>query len=289
MYGRARDSVCLIFSVRYDAVLFEIDQQHLARLQAPLGDDRLLRHRQHAHFRRQHDEVVVGDEISGGPEAVAVERRADLAPVGEGDRRRAVPRLHQRGVIFVESAPLLVHQRIAGPGFRDQGHHRVAERIAALNEKFERVVKAGGIRLALVGDRPQLGDIGAEQFGIDARLTRSHPVDVAAQRVDFAVVRDHAIGMRETPRWKRVGREPLMDQGQRGLIARIQEVAVIGRKLPDQHHALVDDGAGGHRDRVIFQDLAAPDGVDAVGDDLAGDEQATLESRLRWQCRQGAR
>ena len=82
-------------------------------------------HRQHAHFGGEHDEVVVGDEIARGPQAVAVERRADLAAVGEGDRGRAVPRLHQRGVIFVEGAPLLVHQRIAGPGFRDQHHHRV--------------------------------------------------------------------------------------------------------------------------------------------------------------------
>ena len=245
--------------VRHDAVLFKIDEQHLARLQAPLGDDLLLRHRQHAHLGGEHDEVVVGDEIPGGPQAVAVERRADLASVGEGDRGRAVPRLHERGVIFVESAPLLVHQRIAGPGFRDQHHHRVAERIAALDEEFERVVEAGGVRLALVGDRPQLRDVVAEQFGIDARLSRRHPVDVAAQRIDLAVVRDHPIGMREPPGRERVGREALMDERQRGLVARVQKVAVVGRELADQHHALVDDGAGRHRHWVIFQDLAAAD------------------------------
>ena len=255
----------------------EIDEQHLARLQAPLGDDGLFGHRQHAHFRGEHDEVVVGDEIARGPQAVAVERRADLAPVGERHRRRAVPRLHQRGVIFVEGAPLLVHQRIAGPGLRDQHHHRVAQRIAALNEKLERVVEAGGVRLALVGDRPQLRDVVAEQFGVDARLTRRHPVDVAAQRVDLAVVRDHAIGMREAPGRKGVGREALMDQRERGLEARVQQVAVIGRELADQHHALVDDGAGRHRDRVIFRDLPGPDRVDAIGDDLADDEQPPLE------------
>ena len=40
----------------------------------------------------------LGDEIARRAQAVAVERRADLAAVGEGDRGRAVPRLHQRGV-----------------------------------------------------------------------------------------------------------------------------------------------------------------------------------------------
>ena len=34
-----------------DAALLEVDEQHLARLQAPLLDDRLLRNRQHAGFR----------------------------------------------------------------------------------------------------------------------------------------------------------------------------------------------------------------------------------------------
>ena len=209
---------------------FEIDEQHLARLQAPLRDDALFRHRQHAHFGGEHDEVVVGDEIARGPQAVAVERGADLAAVGEGHRRRAVPRLHHRGVIFVEVAPLLVHQRIAGPGLRDQHHHRVGQRIAAAHQELERVVETGGVGLALVGDRPELGDVVAEQFGIDARLPRRHPVDVAAQGVDLAVMRDHAIGMREPPGRERVGGETLMHQRQRGLEARVEQVLVIGRR-----------------------------------------------------------
>ncbi len=148
--------------------------------------------RQHAGFRRHDDAVVVGQQIARRPQAVAVERGADLAAVGEGDRRRAVPRLHQRGVVFVEGAPLLVHERIARPGLGDHHHHGVGERIAALRQEFERVVEAGGVRLAFIGDRPQLVDVLAEQRRGDGRLPRRHPVDVAAQRVDLAVVRDRS-------------------------------------------------------------------------------------------------
>ena len=68
--------------------------------------------------------VVVGDDVARRAQAVAIERRADLAAVGEGDRRRPVPRLHQRRVVFVEGAALRVHQRV-GPGFGDQHHHRM--------------------------------------------------------------------------------------------------------------------------------------------------------------------
>ena len=154
----------------------EVDQQHLARLQPPLRDDVLLRDRQHAHLGRHDDAVVARDVIARRTQAVAVERRADLAAVGEGDRGRAVPRLHQRGVVFVEGAPLLVHQRIAGPGFRNHHHHGVRQRVAALHQEFERVVETGGVRLALIGDRPELVDVVAEQRRGHRGLTRRHPV-----------------------------------------------------------------------------------------------------------------
>ncbi len=127
---RARQRL-LDLGVGHDAVLDEVDKQHLAGLQAPLGDDAFLGNRKHAHLGREHDQIVVGHIVARRPQAVAVEGRADLPAVGEGDRRRPVPRLHQCGVILVEGAPLFVHERIARPGFRDEHHHRVAERIAA--------------------------------------------------------------------------------------------------------------------------------------------------------------
>ena len=152
-----------------DAALLEVDEQHLARLQAPLLDDLLLRDRQHAHLGGEHHEAVVGDEVARRAQAVAVEGRADLAAVREGDRGRAVPRLHQGGVVLVEGAPVLVHERVAGPGLGDQHHHGVRERVAAADQELEGVVEAGGVGLALVGDRPELRDVVAEELGIDAR------------------------------------------------------------------------------------------------------------------------
>ena len=50
--------------------------------------------------------VVVGDDEARRAQAVAVERGADLAAVGEGDGGRAVPRLHQGGVVLVEGPRL---------------------------------------------------------------------------------------------------------------------------------------------------------------------------------------
>ncbi|MEY9791221.1 hypothetical protein ABIE77_005780 [Sinorhizobium fredii] len=260
-----------------DAALFHVDQQHLARLQAPLLDDLVLIDRQHAGFRRHDDAVVVGDDVAGRTQAVAVERGADLATVGEGDRRRSVPRLHERRVIFVECLALRRHQLVAGPGFRDQHHHRMRQRIAALDEELERVVETRRVRLALVGNRPELRDVVAEQRRGNRRLPRRHPVDVAAQRVDFAVMRHHAVGMRQLPGREGVRREALVNQRHRRLEALVGEVLVIGTDLVGEEHTLVDDGRGRQRHDIEAEVAAIRFRIDAVGDHLAQREQPPLE------------
>ncbi|MNE48512.1 hypothetical protein D3C80_1429800 [compost metagenome] len=62
----------LHFFVGNDAALFHVDQQHLARLQTPLLDDALFRHRQSTSFRCHDDAVIIGDEIAGWAQAVTV-------------------------------------------------------------------------------------------------------------------------------------------------------------------------------------------------------------------------
>ncbi len=240
----------------------------------------LLGNLQHAHFRRHHDAVVAGDEIARRAQAIAVERGADLAAVGERDRGRAVPRLHDRGVIFVERAALLIHQGIAGPGFRNHHHHGVRQRVAALHQEFEAVVEAGGVGLALIGDRPQPADVLAIQVRMHRGLPRRHPVDVAAQRVDLAVMRDHPVRMRQRPGRESVGREPLMHQRQRALEIGLAEVGIILAELVGEEHALVDDGPARQRHRVIAGEAAVAAQIDRLRNRLAQDVEPALEILL---------
>ena len=135
-----------------DAALVEIDQEHLAGLEAPFLDDTVLGDVEHAHLGGHDHHVVVGDQIAGGAQPIAVQRRADLASVGEGHRRRPVPGLHQGGVVLVEGAPLGVHLLVAGPGLGDQEHHGVGQRVAPHHQQLECIVEAGGVGLAL-GDQ----------------------------------------------------------------------------------------------------------------------------------------
>ena len=268
-----------------EPAFLEIDQQHLAGLQPPLGDDVLFRDGQHAHFGRHDDAIIAGDDIARRSQTVAVERGADLPAVGERDRGRAVPRLHQRGVVFVEGAALLVHQRVAGPRFRNHHHHRVRQRIAAEHQKFERVVEARGVGLALVGDRPQFIDVVAELRRGHRGLPRRHPVVVAAQRVDLAVMRDHPVRMRQRPGRERVGGEALVHQSERALEVGIVQIGVVGAELVGEEHALVDQRAARDRHRIIVPHAPVAPAIEDAGNGLAQEVEPALELVLRFDLR----
>jgi hypothetical protein len=179
-------------------------------------------------------------------------------------------------MVFVEGLARRIHELVAGPGFRDQHHHGMGEAVAAHLEEFEGVVETGRVGLSLVGNRPQLLDVVAEQFRIDGCLARRHPVDVAAQRVDLAVVGDHAVGVGELPARKGIGGKALVDERQRGLVARIGQIAVVAFHLVGEEHALVDDRA--RRQRHDIKTVVDPPGLgmDARRDHLAQDEQPPL-------------
>ncbi len=268
----------LHFLVGNDRALFHVDQQHLAGLQTPLLDDALFRHWQRAGLGSHDDAVVISDEVTGRAQAVAVERRANLLAVGEGNGGGTVPRLHQGCVIFVECLAFGRHGLVTGPGFRDQHHHRVGHGIATADEELERVVETGRVRLAFIGNRPELGDVVTEQRGRNRCLTRRHPVDITAQRVDFAVMGDHAIGVRQLPRREGVGGETLMHERDSRFETRVRKVLVICAHLIGEEHPLIDDGRGRKGNGIeILRFLAAAFVIDAVGENLADEEQLALE------------
>lgn len=130
---------------------------------APLLDDLLFLDRQNAGLGRHDDAIVAGDEIAGRTQTVTVKRRADLLAIGKGNGGWAIPWLHQGGMILVERLAFRRHQLVAGPGLRDEHHHGMGKRVSAAHEEFERVVETGGVRLTFIRDRPELGNILAEQ------------------------------------------------------------------------------------------------------------------------------
>ena len=121
----------------------------------------------------------------------------------------------------------------------------------------------------------------AEQLALEQPLARPHPVDVAAQRVDLAVVRDVAVGVRQRPRRERVGAEALVHQRQRRLERSVGQIGEHRPELLRREHALVDQRVGRQADDVeeAARERVDLQRVDGVLDALADHVQLALEAR----------
>ena len=193
----------------------------------PLCEHVLGRDVEHADLGRHDDEAVLGDDVARRAQAVAVEHRADHRAVGERDRRRAVPRLHQAGVVLVEGA---LRRRSCSRASATPRGSSSSRRAAASG----RCAPAARARCRTSPSRCRSASMIGKIFSMSSpnsgdaniALARVHPVDVAAQRVDLAVVRDEAVRVGAIPRRERVGAEALVHQRERAREVGIGQVAV---------------------------------------------------------------
>ena len=275
--GPGAGELVLQFLVVHDAALLEVDQEHLAGLQAPLPHDAVLRDGQHAGLGGHHHQVVIGHAVARGAQAVAVQRRADLLAVGEDHGRRAIPGFDHRGVVLVERAAALVHALVLLPGLGDHHHGGVGQRVARHRQQFQRVVKSRGVALVFETDGVELLQVVAQHGRLHHAFAGAHPVEVALDGVDLAVVRHHAVRVRERPLRKGVGGKALVHQRQGGDRALVLQVQVVGAHLVGQQQALVDDGAAAHAGHVVLAAVRQLQRLDGGRGGLADHIQLALQ------------
>ena len=180
-------------------------------------------------------------------------------------------------MILVEGLRLLAHGLVPAPGFRDHHEYGQGQRPARHHEEFEHVVEDGRVAAAVDHDRHDLLEVVTQQRGVAERFARPHPVDIAPEGVDLAVVSDEPVGVRERPRWERVRGEPLVHQGQRRFDQGIGDVGEHALDLVGREHALVDEGVRGEARQVEALPLADRAVPDRVLRPLADDVELALE------------
>ena len=130
----------------------------------------------------------------------------------------------------------------------DQQLQRVGSGAAGADQQLDDRVdrrRVGGLE---VDHRQHRGQLVAEQLRAHRPFARPHPVAVAGQRVDLAVVGDHPVGVGELPAGEGVGGEARVHQRQRRLGALVAELGEEVLELGRAQHPLVDEGAGGEGD-----------------------------------------
>jgi len=130
-------------------------------------------------------------------QAVAVERGAYHAAVGEGNR--SGPSQGSMSKSGRHRSPELgweLPSRHVASGSSSSGRAGASVRRASAARGR---CRSSPSRASRTNHRQDLREVLAEELGAKRRLARAHPVDVAAQRVDLTVVGDHPVGMRELP------------------------------------------------------------------------------------------
>ena len=196
------------------AALRGVHQQHPPRLQAALPHDSRRVDVHHADLGGHDHQVVVGHPKAARAQAVAVEDGADHRPVGERDRGGAVPGLHQGGVEAVEGPLGRVHLIVVLPRLGDHHEHGVGQAAAAQMEELQHLVEAGRVRGTGSADGVGPLQVARDGVGRQERLAGAHPVAVALNGIDLAVVGDEAVRVGQRPRREGVGREPAVHERQ---------------------------------------------------------------------------
>ena len=97
----------LNLAVVIDLTLLRINQQDLTWLQTTFRHHVARLEVHHAHLRGYHHHTLFGDGVATGAQAVTIQHTACVATIAEQQGGRTVPRLHQDGVILVESLQIL--------------------------------------------------------------------------------------------------------------------------------------------------------------------------------------
>ena len=119
-------------------------------------------------------------------------------------------------------------------------------------EELKHLVEAHRVAAARRADREQLLKVARNQAARQQALARAHPVAVALDRVDLAVVCDVAVRMRKRPARECVRREPGVHEGERRGESGVGHVREERLQLWRREHALVDDRSCGQRREVHF-------------------------------------
>ena len=269
--GQSVDGLVLVI----DAAMLHIDGDQLAGADVQAALHPALGDRHQTGLGARHQEAVHRLDGAQGTQAIAVLARHDPAAVGGADGGRAVPRLHHRIAIGVEGPVFGGHDHVVlGPGLGDQqglGHRRGA---TGVDQHLHDIVQGRRVRSARLDHRLDLAVAVAEGAGRHADLVRLHPVQIALQRVDLAVVGHHAEGLSELPFGEGVGRITLVEDRVGRDEARVLQVGIQFAQQLGPDHPLVGDGARGQGADI---DAGQVLGLDRLLDTAAAQIQFAFE------------
>ena len=256
--GLARDPR-LELGIAQQAARLQIDRDHLARAQTSLLGHPVLFQRNHPAFGTDHQQAIIGAGKRQRTQSIAVEPGDRPMAVGHRERGWAVPWLHHGCHVLVHRPVLRRHVGGDLPCLGDQHRLGGGHSLAGAHQQLDRGIEAGGVGRA---DRDHRLDVVRDAREGEARhldFVRAHPVPVATDRVDLAIMGQRAERLGEPPLRESVGRIALVKDRHPAGDQRVAHVGIEGRKALCEEKALVDDRLGRERGDVEIAQLRLDD------------------------------
>ena len=233
----------------------QIDRDVLAGADPALLDHIVVDQRHHAGLGADHQQAVAGARVAHRPQPAAVEAGHDPARIGGDDRGRPVPRLHDAVAVAEQVLVLRLQRHPVRPGRRDQHGLDQRQIAAGADQRLADRVERGAVGAAGLDDRLDVLVVVAERGCDHPGLVALHPVDVAAQGVDLAIVGERAERLRQLPGRHGVGRVALVEQREVGDEALVLQVGIEQGQGFGEEQALVDHRAAAQRADVEVGDV----------------------------------
>ena len=208
-----RSQLLLDLSVVVDLTLLRIDEQDLAWLQSSLLGNLCRVEVHNANLRGNYHRTVCCDHITCGSQSITVEHASCITTIGEQQRCRTIPRLHQDGMVFIISLQIFADGVLVVKRLGHQYAHRMGKREAAHHQKFQHIVERSRIRHLGLNNGGNVTDV-SQGFAVQHRLAGLHPSTIATYGIDFTIVCKQTEWLRQRPCGEGIGAESRMYQRQ---------------------------------------------------------------------------
>ena len=120
----------------------EVDREHLAGTQTPFANDVFFIVVVDAHLRRDGKVSIFGDDVARGAQPVTIQAAGRIAPIGQHNARRSIPRLLLTIVELIEGPHIRIDIVDRLPGRWHQDAHSLDNVHPASAHDLKHVVEA---------------------------------------------------------------------------------------------------------------------------------------------------
>ncbi len=158
-------------------------------------------------------------------------------------------------MVFAPCTLVARHFNIVFPGWWNKHLHTMEQVATGMCEQFQHVIQLGRITSSFLQDGQEMMDSISPIWRTQCRFTGLHPVPIALQRIDFAIMGQQPHRLCQRPGGKGVSAVALVKDGEGAHIAGICQVKIKAGQLAGSQKPFVDNGCARKRDDVAIMNL----------------------------------